>query len=164
MAAYLSKTCFLYFTLDMGIHIRLFRCLHRGHSWSSGKRISNDKTGGDVSSHLTLWPALSNPCDRKMTSYRDSSTALTVRPPHSSVPFITTVLLANVPQLLLSVWYFGYNAILTRLQLSKEWAMFSTSFRPLRVSQPRYFLALSFDTQKNGIRYANKRSYKGSTD
>lgn len=78
-------------------------------------------------------------------SFRDSSNALTILPPKSSVPFITTVLLANIPQLLLSVWYFAYNAILTRLQLSQEWALFSTSFRPLRVSQPRYFLPFHFN-------------------
>ena len=76
-------------------------------------------------------------------SFRDSSNALTILPPKSFVPFITTVLLANIPQLFLSVWYFAYNAILTRLQLSQEWALFSTSFRPLRVSQPRYFLLFS---------------------
>ncbi|USP82143.1 hypothetical protein yc1106_09417 [Curvularia clavata] len=70
-------------------------------------------------------------------SFRDSSAPLTIIPPNSSVPFITTVLLANIPQVLLSVWYFAYNAILTRLQLSNEWALYSTSFRPLRVSQPR---------------------------
>jgi hypothetical protein len=77
--------------------------------------------------------------------FRDSSNALTVLPPKSAVPFITTVLLANIPQLFLSVWYFAYNAILSRLQLSQEWAMFSTTFRPLRVSQPRYFPIFSYN-------------------
>jgi hypothetical protein len=70
-------------------------------------------------------------------------------PPNSSVPFITTVLLVNIPQLLLSVWYFVYNAILTRLQLSEEWALYSTSFRLLRVSQPRYFPNLLSDSYES---------------
>ncbi|KAH6875225.1 hypothetical protein BKA58DRAFT_379442 [Alternaria rosae] len=70
-------------------------------------------------------------------SFRDSSSAYTIMPPKSSVPFITTMLLANIPQLVLSVWYLAYNAILTRLQLSQEWALLSASCRPLRVSQPK---------------------------
>ncbi|CAN9081870.1 unnamed protein product [Alternaria alternata] len=101
-------------------------------SWRNALGLSPFKT--------VAWVALDQ------QSLRDSSSPLTIMPPNSSVPFITTVLLANIPQLLLSVWYFAYNAILTRLQLSQEWALYSTSFRPLRVSQPRYFPSIPSDS------------------
>ncbi|KAL5114620.1 hypothetical protein ACEQ8H_007525 [Pleosporales sp. CAS-2024a] len=89
----------------------------------------------DADNYLTRY-------NRTMKNFRDSSNALTIMPPNSSVPFITTVLLANIPQLVLSAWYFAYNAILTRLQLGQEWALFSTSFQPLRVSQLSILLIL----------------------
>ncbi|KAI5923903.1 hypothetical protein F4810DRAFT_153074 [Camillea tinctor] len=46
------------------------------------------------------------------------------------------VLLANSPQLLLSFCYLAYN-LFTRLQMAREWALFSNGYHPLRVTNPR---------------------------
>lgn len=153
----------------MDIHIRFFRCLHFGRSWRTGEGIPNDKEWRDVSPYPRLSHAQAKPYIRDQQSFRDSSTPLTIMPPNSSVPFITTVLLANIPQLLLSVWYFAYNAIMTRLQLSQEWPLYSISFRPLRVSQPRYLpiphlmllvcMRPSMVVKKSEKLYANKCSH-----
>ncbi|KAI0438838.1 hypothetical protein F4803DRAFT_569172 [Xylaria telfairii] len=50
--------------------------------------------------------------------------------------YTATLLLANTPQLILSVCYFSYNSLLTQIHVEKEWNAFSLSYRPLRVSYP----------------------------
>ncbi|KAI1112993.1 hypothetical protein F5Y14DRAFT_419253 [Nemania sp. NC0429] len=57
--------------------------------------------------------------------------------PYSRMTFIQAVLLANSPQLLLSLCYFAFNNLFTHLQMAKEWAMLSTEYRPLRVTDPQ---------------------------
>lgn len=47
------------------------------------------------------------------------------------------IMAANSPQLVLSFWYLGYNTVLTRLVLAREWGRFATQFRPLRVTNPK---------------------------
>ena len=51
--------------------------------------------------------------------------------------FIASVMLANVPQLILSVTYFAYNALFTRLLAEAEWQSLGVKHRPLRVTRPR---------------------------
>ncbi|KAK1844228.1 hypothetical protein CCHR01_13129 [Colletotrichum chrysophilum] len=53
------------------------------------------------------------------------------------VAFISSVLVANIPQLYLSFWYLAYNTLITRMEMAREWSRFSTGYRPLRVSSPR---------------------------
>ncbi|KAF3809723.1 hypothetical protein GCG54_00005264 [Colletotrichum gloeosporioides] len=53
------------------------------------------------------------------------------------VAFISSVLVANVPQLYLSFWYLAYNTLITRMEMAREWSRFSTGYRSLRVSSPR---------------------------
>ncbi|KAI1486567.1 hypothetical protein F5X96DRAFT_681907 [Biscogniauxia mediterranea] len=55
------------------------------------------------------------------------------------LPFTLTqaVLLANSPQLLLSFCYLAYNNLFTRLQMAREWALFSDGYHPLRVTNPK---------------------------
>lgn len=53
-------------------------------------------------------------------------------------PFIYSVIVANLPQLYLSFCYFSCNALITRLEMSWEWALFSVRYCPLRVTQPRW--------------------------
>ncbi|KAI1750637.1 hypothetical protein F4782DRAFT_548583 [Xylaria castorea] len=48
-----------------------------------------------------------------------------------------SILLANSPQLLLSFCYLAYNNLFTRMQMAKEWAMFTTAYHPLRVTDPQ---------------------------
>ncbi|KAI1074771.1 hypothetical protein F5B20DRAFT_426034 [Whalleya microplaca] len=55
--------------------------------------------------------------------------------PHSS--FISQVIFANSLQLFFALWYLVYNSLLTRLESCQEWAMFSTSYRALRVTKPQ---------------------------
>ncbi|KAJ6441118.1 hypothetical protein O9K51_06913 [Purpureocillium lavendulum] len=50
--------------------------------------------------------------------------------------FIRLVLLANVPQGVLSVSYLSFNSLITQLSVAKEWALMSTGFHPLRVTSP----------------------------
>ncbi|TDZ18815.1 hypothetical protein Cob_v008171 [Colletotrichum orbiculare MAFF 240422] len=51
--------------------------------------------------------------------------------------FILSVIVVNSPQLYISFWYMTYNSIITRLEMGREWALFSVKFRPLRVTRPR---------------------------
>lgn len=51
--------------------------------------------------------------------------------------FVASVILPNIPQLLLSFAYFAYNALYTRLLAESEWQSFSTGYRPLRVTHPQ---------------------------
>jgi len=67
---------------------------------------------------------------------------------HNSL--IGYVLLANLPQLVLSAVHLLYNAHFTIMALSKEWSRFSTTRKTLRVSYPKgaqrstYFLNLPY--------------------
>ncbi|KAI1100503.1 hypothetical protein F4804DRAFT_344695 [Jackrogersella minutella] len=50
--------------------------------------------------------------------------------------YLYALLIANVPQLLLSLCYFSYNGFFTRLLNEQEWNSYGISLRPLRVSLP----------------------------
>ncbi|CAG8066105.1 unnamed protein product [Penicillium olsonii] len=54
----------------------------------------------------------------------------------SSKSILTTSLLANLPQLLLSGLYFMYNAVLTSMTATHEWSMFAHKRSTLRVTLP----------------------------
>jgi hypothetical protein len=64
--------------------------------------------------------------------------------------FISAVLIANLPQPILSFIYLFVNALLTSMLLSREWAAFAHTRKPLRVSSPQgkqrstYFLQLPY--------------------
>ncbi|KAL0939943.1 uncharacterized protein CTRU02_206553 [Colletotrichum truncatum] len=60
-----------------------------------------------------------------------------ISPVDGGIAFIASVLVANAPQLYLSFWYLAYNALITRLEMGREWSRFSTEYRPLRVSSPK---------------------------
>ncbi|KAI0836750.1 hypothetical protein F5Y06DRAFT_288376 [Hypoxylon sp. FL0890] len=51
--------------------------------------------------------------------------------------FVAGVLLANSPQLLLSFCYLAYNNLFTRLQMAREWSIFSEGYHALRVTDPK---------------------------
>jgi len=63
---------------------------------------------------------------------------------------LVNALLANVPQLLLSISYFFFNGLCTAMATAQEWNSFATSRKGLRVSQPSgsqrstYFLQLPY--------------------
>ena len=48
-----------------------------------------------------------------------------------------SVLMANLPQILLSFLYLNYNGLLTCVLASYEWSLFSKKRRPLRVTSPK---------------------------
>ncbi|KAF2967316.1 hypothetical protein GQX73_g6232 [Xylaria multiplex] len=50
--------------------------------------------------------------------------------------YFGALLLANTPQLIFSLCYIVYNALITHLQVEKEWNSFGSDFQPLRVSYP----------------------------
>ncbi|KAI1778678.1 hypothetical protein F4818DRAFT_306948 [Hypoxylon cercidicola] len=52
--------------------------------------------------------------------------------------FLAGVLLANSPQILLSICYLAYNNMFTRLQMAREWSLFSQGYQGLRVTDPKY--------------------------
>lgn len=60
-----------------------------------------------------------------------------LQPITSDSAFITSVLVVNAPQLFISFWYIVYNSLLTRLEMSWEWDLYSVQYRPLRVTQPK---------------------------
>jgi len=49
---------------------------------------------------------------------------------------LTTVLLANLPQTILSFLYFSYNGLITCVMEAYEWNSFATSRKTLRVTSP----------------------------
>ncbi|KAI1088679.1 hypothetical protein F5B19DRAFT_505454 [Rostrohypoxylon terebratum] len=53
------------------------------------------------------------------------------------ISFVSGVLLANSPQLLLSICYLTYNNLFTRLQMAREWSLYSEGYHPLRVTDPK---------------------------
>ncbi|CAG7939027.1 unnamed protein product [Penicillium salamii] len=54
----------------------------------------------------------------------------------SSKSILTTSLIANLPQLLLSGLYFMYNAVLTSMTATHEWSLFAHKRTTLRVTLP----------------------------
>ena len=50
--------------------------------------------------------------------------------------YLPSVLLANSPQIVLSVAYFVYNSFFTRVLAEREWNAYSQQFLPLRVTKP----------------------------
>ena len=65
---------------------------------------------------------------------------------------ITAVVLANIPQLILSLLYFTYNGLFTCMLLANEWSSYSTHRKGLRISSSHpqgaqrsgYFLQLPY--------------------
>lgn len=49
---------------------------------------------------------------------------------------IIAIVTANLPQMVLTLGYFAFNTLFTRLQAEKEWNAFSIDYRPLRVTSP----------------------------
>ena len=68
--------------------------------------------------------------------YVNATTADVGHAPTSNA-LITMVLLANTPQLLLTVLYFLYNSMYTRMIAASEWSRFALQRKGLRVSTPR---------------------------
>ncbi|KAI1276354.1 hypothetical protein F5Y07DRAFT_408502 [Xylaria sp. FL0933] len=62
----------------------------------------------------------------------NNSPTITIR-----LTLIRSVLVANSPQLLLTLCYFAYNNIYTHLRSTWEWAQFGIGYFPLRVTDPR---------------------------
>lgn len=49
---------------------------------------------------------------------------------------VANALIANTPQLLLSLWYFAYNSLWTSMLLADEWSGYAKVRKPLRVTSP----------------------------
>ncbi|KAF3763462.1 hypothetical protein M406DRAFT_74077 [Cryphonectria parasitica EP155] len=64
----------------------------------------------------------------------DNNTAVNIfyEPPS----YVTLLLAANSPQIILSFCYFSFNAFFTRTQTEQEWNSYSLEYKPLRVSHP----------------------------
>lgn len=71
-------------------------------------------------------------------------------PSVGTIGLVSNALIANLPQLLLSLLYLAYNGLYTAMLLADEWSRFAYQRKPLRVSEPRkdqrstYFLQLPF--------------------
>lgn len=63
---------------------------------------------------------------------------------------LLTILLANTPQLGLSVIYFFYNNLLTRMLLAAEYSRYAATWKPLRLTWPKgsqrstYYLTIPY--------------------
>ncbi|KAG4261655.1 hypothetical protein FPRO04_13120 [Fusarium proliferatum] len=53
------------------------------------------------------------------------------------LPLISLTMVANTPQLILSICYLAYNGLFTRMLAEFEWSKYSIAFRSLRVTEPR---------------------------
>lgn len=60
-----------------------------------------------------------------------------VLPGNGLVNLVPATLLANLPQLLLSLAFVAYNGLFTSMLLAQEWQSFGTCRQPLRVSSPK---------------------------
>lgn len=74
-----------------------------------------------------------------------------VQLPYSFRPnFEQAILIANLPQLFLSISYLAFNGLFTRLHMAKEWSAMATRYKALRVTNPKgqqistYFLQLPY--------------------
>ncbi|KAF2127575.1 hypothetical protein P153DRAFT_398181 [Dothidotthia symphoricarpi CBS 119687] len=72
-------------------------------------------------------------------------------PQEGTAGLIANVIVANIPQLLLSFLYLNYNGLMTVMSLSREWARYGVRRQGLRVSMTRkgaqrstYFLQLPY--------------------
>ncbi|EMT74243.1 hypothetical protein FOC4_g10002724 [Fusarium odoratissimum] len=54
-----------------------------------------------------------------------------------NLPLISLTMVANTPQLILSICYLAYNGLFTRMLAEFEWSKYSVEFRSLRVTEPR---------------------------
>jgi hypothetical protein len=52
------------------------------------------------------------------------------------LPALSNVVIANIPQLLITVSYFFYNSVLTSMLATAEYSSYGTSSKPLRVTWP----------------------------
>lgn len=84
-------------------------------------------------------------------SFGQDSENETISFPSSYMPtFEQAVLIANSPQLFLSLAYLAFNGLFTRLHMAKEWSAMGTRYKALRVTNPRgqqsstYFLQLPY--------------------
>ncbi|KAI1090732.1 hypothetical protein F5B19DRAFT_462055 [Rostrohypoxylon terebratum] len=59
-----------------------------------------------------------------------------VRVTDLEIGYMAQLIVANIPQILLSLSYFSYNSFFTRLLAEQEWNSYSQKFQPLRVSHP----------------------------
>ncbi|KAF4452593.1 hypothetical protein F53441_4613 [Fusarium austroafricanum] len=55
----------------------------------------------------------------------------------ADLPLITQTVVANSPQLILSICYMAYNGLFTRMLAEFEWAKYSVGFKSLRVTEPK---------------------------
>ncbi|KAH9238248.1 hypothetical protein K456DRAFT_31777 [Colletotrichum gloeosporioides 23] len=60
----------------------------------------------------------------------------------SGATFLSSLVVVNIPQLYFSFFYVLYNTLVTRLQMSQEWASYSIDFNPLRVTRPNLTLVV----------------------
>ncbi|KAI0421145.1 hypothetical protein F5X98DRAFT_330231 [Xylaria grammica] len=54
----------------------------------------------------------------------------------TNAPVLVSIIIANSPQLLLTLGYFAYNNMFTRLAMAREWFSYASSAQPLRVTDP----------------------------
>lgn len=54
-----------------------------------------------------------------------------------SLRLLPLAMIANLPQLILSICYLAYNGLFTRMLAEFEWAKYSVDFRVLRVTDPK---------------------------
>lgn len=56
--------------------------------------------------------------------------------PSFQLPFLNSLLIANIPQLVLTFTYYCYNNVLTSMLAAAEYSTYGDSSKPLRVSRP----------------------------
>ncbi|KAM5349449.1 hypothetical protein ACJ41O_005954 [Fusarium nematophilum] len=54
-----------------------------------------------------------------------------------NLPLVQLTMVANLPQLILSICYMSYNGLFTRMLAEFEWSKYSVGFRALRVTDPK---------------------------
>ena len=81
---------------------------------------------------LLAWDTLGAGSDRFAFGFGAINVAAMIPLPYSTIE--SNILLANTPQLILSILYFAYNSIWTCMLLVEEWGAYSKQRKPLRVT------------------------------
>ncbi|KAF4479188.1 hypothetical protein CGGC5_v012111 [Colletotrichum fructicola Nara gc5] len=92
---------------------------------------------GIIAAAVCLWQQLSSGTSLRGIKLNVDEASSFLYPVMGPSPFLSSVVIANIPQLFLSFWYLTYNSLITRLEMSQEWALLSVDYQPLRVTQPR---------------------------
>lgn len=93
--------------------------------------------GQEVYKHTIIAQIANRIRTRNQTFSRSATNGIIGPEGNAPDQLFSCVVTANLPQLLLSLSYFVYNSLYTRICTEKEWNSYGTDYLPLRVTRPQ---------------------------